>query len=163
MKIVGAAYLVYVGISLLRSSGHTSERAGALELEPDKLPKVFLQGFLTNVLNPKVALFFLAFLPQFVDADAPNKPLAFLFLGAIFNLNGTLCNLLVAWSAARVTGHLGRSATVTKWLSHYGDAIRRNRRRQQRRCYCHRDGSRTLTRKSLARCCNRSHSRHRRR
>jgi threonine/homoserine/homoserine lactone efflux protein len=115
--MVGAAYLVYVGISLLRSSGRTHEPTGALELEPEKLPKVFLQGFLTNVLNPKVALFFLAFLPQFVDPDAPSKPIAFLFLGAIFNLNGILCNLIVAWSAARVSSRLGRSATVTKWLN----------------------------------------------
>ena len=52
------------------------------------------------MLNPKVALFFLAFLPQFIDADAPHKALAFLLLGAIFNVNGTLWNLLVAWSAA---------------------------------------------------------------
>jgi threonine/homoserine/homoserine lactone efflux protein len=68
-------------------------------------------------LNPKVALFFLAFLPQFVEPNAPSKPLALLFLGAIFNLNGTLCNLLAAWLAARVTGGLRRSAKATKWYN----------------------------------------------
>jgi threonine/homoserine/homoserine lactone efflux protein len=61
------------------------------------------------VLNPKVALFFLAFLPQFIDADAPNKPLAFIFLGTVFNFNGTLWNLLVAWFAARVSAGFDRS------------------------------------------------------
>lgn len=114
VKLVGAAYLVYVGISLLRSTG-----AGAIPstaLPSATLRTVFLQGFLTNVLNPKVALFFLAFLPQFVDANAPSKPLAFLFLGAVFNLNGTLWNLFVAWSAARVGAGLRRSAAVTKWI-----------------------------------------------
>ena len=66
------------------------------------------------ILNPKVALFFLAFLPQFIDPQAANKPLAFLFLGAIFNVNGTLWNLFVAWSAARMGAALrGRAAA---WL-----------------------------------------------
>jgi threonine/homoserine/homoserine lactone efflux protein len=117
VKIVGAAYLIYVGVSMLRSSSSASEPARALEFGSDPLSAVFLQGFLTNVLNPKVALFFLAFLPQFVDLDAANKPLAFLFLGAIFNLTGTLCNLIAAWSAVRVTRSLGRSESVTKWLN----------------------------------------------
>ena len=49
---------------------------------------LFRQGVLTNVLNPKIALFFLALLPQFIDADAPNKTLAFLFLGAWFVVQG---------------------------------------------------------------------------
>jgi len=56
---------------------------------------VFVQGFFTNVLNPKVALFFIAFLPQFVEPDAPGKAAALLFLGAVFNLNGTLWKLFV--------------------------------------------------------------------
>jgi len=117
IKLIGAAYLVYVGISLLRTSSTPVDTAAATRLAPASLRSVFTQGFLTNVLNPKVALFFLAFLPQFVESDAASKPLAFLFLGLVFNVNGTLWNLFVAWSAARVTGGLRRSATALKWFN----------------------------------------------
>lgn len=117
VKIAGAAYLVYVGVSLLRSPARPSGSAAAVEFAPATLRTVFLQGFLTNVLNPKVALFFLAFLPQFVQSDAPSKPLAFLFLGAIFNLNGTLWNLFVAWSSARIGGGFRRSTAVARWFT----------------------------------------------
>ena len=78
---------------------------------------IFLQGFLTNVLNPKVAMFFLAFLPQFVLSDAPSKPLAFLFLGVIFDINGTLWNLLVAWSTARISGRLAAGEKFRTWFN----------------------------------------------
>jgi threonine/homoserine/homoserine lactone efflux protein len=84
-------------------------------LQPATLKTVFLQGVLTNVLNPKVALFFLAFLPQFVDPGASNKALALLFLGFVFNFNGTLWNLFVAWSAARVARRL--SGGFALWLN----------------------------------------------
>ena len=109
LKIIGAAYLVYVGISLIRSSRFSPPATPEVAFTPTALHTVFIQGFLTNVLNPKVALFFLAFLPQFINSDAPSKPLAFLFLGAVFNLNGTLWNLLVAWSAARFTVGMERN------------------------------------------------------
>jgi threonine/homoserine/homoserine lactone efflux protein len=113
VKIAGAIYLVYIGISLLRSvPGTTGTR-----LAPASLHQVFVQGFFTNVLNPKVALFFLAFLPQFVEPDAPSKAAAFLFLGLIFNLNGTLWNLFVAWSSARIGGGLMRSARFARWFN----------------------------------------------
>jgi threonine/homoserine/homoserine lactone efflux protein len=56
--------------------------------ESRSLAALFRQGVLTNVLNPKIALFFLALLPQFIDADAPSKTLAFLFLGAWFVVQG---------------------------------------------------------------------------
>jgi threonine/homoserine/homoserine lactone efflux protein len=69
------------------------------------------------VLNPKVALFFLAFLPQFVDSGATSKPAAFLFLGAIFDINGTIWNLAVAWSAARLSARLGPSAAFKRWFN----------------------------------------------
>lgn len=103
VKIVGAAYLVYVGVSLILSKSAAAPSPAESSRRPTRMRGIFLQGFLTNVLNPKVALFFLAFLPQFVAADAPSKPLTFLFLGAVFDFNGTLWNLLVAWSTARIS------------------------------------------------------------
>lgn len=117
VKIIGAAYLVYVGVSLIRSKSSTQSPPGASGNRPASMRGIFFQGFLTNVLNPKVALFFLAFLPQFVLADAPSKPLAFLFLGAIFDFNGTIWNLLVAWSAARISSRLGASDRFKKWFN----------------------------------------------
>jgi threonine/homoserine/homoserine lactone efflux protein len=110
LKIAGAIYLVYVGISMLRA------KPLAVDAKPgerrDSLRAIFAQGFLTNALNPKVALFFLAFLPQFIDADAAMKPLAFLFLGVIFTFSATLWNLFVAWSAARMSAALGSRAVA---------------------------------------------------
>ncbi|MBI3374102.1 MAG: LysE family translocator [Betaproteobacteria bacterium] len=114
LKWAGAAYLVYVGLSLLAS---TTQTRGAPALPSVALRTVFAQGFLTNVLNPKVALFFLAFLPQFIAPDAPDKAVAFLFLGALFNVNGTLWNLLVAWMAARVALRLRWSGPLARWLN----------------------------------------------
>jgi threonine/homoserine/homoserine lactone efflux protein len=113
VKIAGAVYLCYVGITLLFSSKPQIKSASDT---PATAAAVFIQGFLTNVLNPKVALFFLAFVPQFIAADAPQKWLSFLFLGAIFNFNGTLWNVGVAWFAARAGSRLRDSALVV-WLS----------------------------------------------
>jgi threonine/homoserine/homoserine lactone efflux protein len=117
VKLIGAAYLVYVGISLIRSKTSTRSPPVAAENRAPSLRGVFFQGFLTNVLNPKVALFFLAFLPQFVLSDAPSKPLAFLFLGAIFDFNGTVWNLLIVWSTARLTRRLGAGDIFKKWFN----------------------------------------------
>lgn len=115
LKWIGAAYLVYVGVSLMIARPAIQRRTSALRVV--NLRTVFLQGFLTNVLNPKVALFFLAFLPQFVDPGAPNKALTFLFLGFVFNFNGTLWNLFVAWWAARVASSLNSSGHFALWLN----------------------------------------------
>jgi threonine/homoserine/homoserine lactone efflux protein len=115
LKWVGAAYLVYVGLSLLLAPSPIRQRTPGLHAA--RLRTVFFQGFLTNVLNPKVALFFLAFLPQFVDPAASSKAAAFLFLGFVFTFNGTLWNLFVAWSSARVARSLGGSGRVALWLS----------------------------------------------
>jgi threonine/homoserine/homoserine lactone efflux protein len=91
VKWAGAAYLMWLAIGLLRQGlrGTAVTAPGAASATPSQYAKrLFRQGFLTNVLNPKVALFFLALLPQFIDADAPNKTLAFLFLGTWFIVQG---------------------------------------------------------------------------
>ncbi|MFT3961633.1 LysE family translocator [Propionivibrio sp.] len=120
VKLVGAAYLVYVGLSLLRTRPALAQSLGTVAAAP--LRTVFTQGFLTNVLNPKVALFFLAFVPQFIDPSAPNKPLAFFFLGVIFNFNGTLWCLFLAWAAARLSSfRVGRH--IATWLGRSVGAV----------------------------------------
>jgi len=114
VKWIGAAYLVYMGVSMLRSRAAGTALA---PLAPASAAKIFWQGILTNALNPKVALFFLAFVPQFIDAGSSSKVSAFLFLGAVFNFNGTLWNLFVAWISARLLGHLGAASAVGVWLN----------------------------------------------
>jgi len=104
VKWAGAAYLVWLAIGMLRSGAAASALVGAVEgssggdedtpaagraTSPD-LGRLFRQGLLTNVLNPKIAIFFLALMPQFIDAGAPEKLVAFLFLGAWFVVQGAL-------------------------------------------------------------------------
>ncbi len=116
LKWVGALYLIYIGIQILRTSIPTTMRQEHPQtLPPIPLRQIFTQGVLTNALNPKVAIFFLAFLPQFVDADAPSKVAAFVTLGLVFNAMGTAWNIAVAWFA----GIVGRStgyARARVWL-----------------------------------------------
>jgi threonine/homoserine/homoserine lactone efflux protein len=117
VKFIGAAYLLYVGITLIRSASGTQTSTSPVVRRTSSIRGIFIQGFLTNVLNPKVALFFLAFLPQFVGSEASSKPLAFLVLGAIFDVNGTIWNLLVAWSTARLSSRLAPSAAFKRWFN----------------------------------------------
>jgi threonine/homoserine/homoserine lactone efflux protein len=92
VKWAGAAYLLWLAIGMLRQgfARAPSEAGTAASAPPRTAAALFRQGFTTNVLNPKVALFFLALLPQFIDADAPNKTGAFVFLGAWFVVQGFL-------------------------------------------------------------------------
>ena len=114
LKLVGALYLLYLGFAMLGARPETkqAEKAPAWPAR-----KVFMQGFLTNVLNPKVALFFLAFVPQFIDPASPDKALAFLLLGFVFNFNGTLWNLSLAWSGARLRGLGHGTHRLALWLN----------------------------------------------
>ncbi len=79
--------------------------------------KTFLQGFLTNALNPKVAIFFLAFVPQFIASTSPNKAFSFIVLGCIFNLSSMLwCNFL-AVSSAYASTRIKTNKTVAHWIN----------------------------------------------
>jgi threonine/homoserine/homoserine lactone efflux protein len=118
VKWAGAAYLVYLGLTQLLARRQDAAAAGIAAAVPMvTLRQVFWQGALTNILNPKVAMFFLAFLPQFVAADAPNKALAFLLLGTIFIVNSTIWCLGVAVVAARAARGVRDSSAARLWLN----------------------------------------------
>ena len=125
LKWAGAAYLVWVGIRLLFAPASTV-RWGAPEGAPPAygapLWAVFRGGFLTNVLNPKVAIFFLAFVPQFIAPGAEHKALTFVLLGTLFNINSVAVNSGWALAAA----WLARSGFVQRgmqWLDRIAGAM----------------------------------------
>ncbi|MHC2256068.1 threonine/homoserine/homoserine lactone efflux protein [Bradyrhizobium embrapense] len=116
VKLIGAAYLVLTGLQMLLSRAKPVADTAGQDGETS-ISRVFWQGALTNVLNPKVALFFLAFLPQFVAADSAHKTLAFLVLGLIFITGGTLWCLGLAAFAARAAGRIRQSTGVIAWIN----------------------------------------------
>lgn len=121
IKWLGAAYLVWLAFGMLRTAASSSpSQVATVAAAP--LTSVFVQGFLTNVLNPKVALFFLALLPQFIAGDAPNKPLAFLFLGAVFVAGGVLFLFALVALAHRIRA-LGAGNTAPRVFNAIGGAL----------------------------------------
>ena len=113
IKYAGAAYLVYLGIRCLLKKN--TALVAPKNVQPLPYKRIFWQGVLTNVLNPKVALFFLAFLPQFIDLHRANTGLQILFLGTWFDLVGTMVNVLVALLFGKLSGWLSRSSRFVQW------------------------------------------------
>lgn len=114
VRYAGAAYLVWLGVKALRSK---SEALQVRAMERTPLRAIFRQGVITNVLNPKVALFFLAFLPQFADpARGPLWP-QILLLGVIFTINGTLVCFGYVLVAAKLGDWLKARYDVSTWLN----------------------------------------------
>jgi RhtB (resistance to homoserine/threonine) family protein len=109
IKIIGAGYLIYLGVRML------IQKSSNLELKDTKsmsLKKIYTQGLLTNVTNPKVALFFISFLPQFISGDNSNGPLPFIILGLSFVMTGTVWCLLVAIFSSYATKKLRNNPKV---------------------------------------------------
>ena len=122
IKDVGAGYLIYLGVRMLLSKAPSGDAAArALPLAPGW--SVYRQGILTNVLNPKVALFFLAFLPQFIDGHSGGKGFAFLILGLTFIFNGTLWCLIVVWFASAFSRHVKARLSAESWLKRAAGAL----------------------------------------
>jgi threonine/homoserine/homoserine lactone efflux protein len=121
VKLVGAAYLVYLGARMLLA--RQAAPAALAEFSPASFRTIFRQGMLTNILNPKVALFFIAFLPQFIAADAPSKPAAFIALGLSFVTTGTLWCLGFAWFGAILGNGLRTSTRAAAWLNRTAGAL----------------------------------------
>jgi threonine/homoserine/homoserine lactone efflux protein len=106
IRVIGAAYLVFLGFRIIRSNPQTRERPSGREKCQTSPYAIFRQGVITNVLNPKVALFFLAFLPQFVDYSTGFFALQILFLGLVFDCSGTTWNVIVAILAGKANSIL---------------------------------------------------------
>jgi threonine/homoserine/homoserine lactone efflux protein len=136
LKVVGAVYLVYVGFKMFMSKPSDAINNIAIEaintpataknisnLSKNDLKKVFLQGFWTNVLNPKVALFFLAFLPQFIAPNSAHPTLAFFTLGIVFNVSAIPINMGYVLLAAWLKQRAGVAQRSMHWLERAAGAI----------------------------------------
>jgi RhtB (resistance to homoserine/threonine) family protein len=115
VKSLGVAYLMYVGLTMIFGRRSAAAPPANVNVAHLTYPRVFLQGFLTNVLNPKVALFFLAFMPQFIAPQSPDKAAAFVLLGVIFNTTGTLWCHVLALLTAFASHKLRASERVAEW------------------------------------------------
>lgn len=119
LKWAGAAYLLWMGVRLLLlGPGATSmvPTQAVPDCAPADLGRIYRRGFLTNVLNPKVALFFLAFVPQFIAPETTDKVTAFLLLGLLFNLNSLPINFGYAWLAAWAARRVQLVQRAMHWL-----------------------------------------------
>jgi len=125
LKWVGAAYLVYLGVRMLMPGV-----ASPLNWDPQaqapmavSYRAILMRGFWTNALNPKVALFFLAFVPQFIAPDIANKPLAFFLFGLLFNFNALWVNFAWATAAAYVARSSVRVQRSMRWIDRLAGAL----------------------------------------
>lgn len=119
IKWAGAAYLVYLGVSMLLAKNEGPAKASP----PQSLRRIYVQGVLTNVLNPKVALFFLALIPQFIAPGAAHPGLAFLILGLTFVTTGTVWCLIVAVAGGVLNRLLGGGGKGGLWLKRAGGGL----------------------------------------
>ena len=122
VKFAGAAYLLYIGVRALltRSNGLPGNEAG---IPADGRWSAFRQGVLSNLLNPKVALFFLALMPQFIDAGSANKVVAFLALGLTFVTLGVAWCMVLAVAAAKLRSAFLRRPSMANVLNKVAGAM----------------------------------------
>lgn len=115
VKYVGAAYLIFLGIKMLISKSN-----GEFDLKKENeyvnYRKIYVSGIFTNILNPKVALFFLAFLPQFINPEYTQNFIPFLILGLTFVFTGTIWCLSLATFSSKLSDRIRQHYKIKKWL-----------------------------------------------
>lgn len=121
IKLIGAAYIIWIALQMWR---HSSLDAASLQdgMQDLSVWKVYRQGIITNLLNPKIALFFMAFLPQFVSVGT-TSPAPFLALTATFIVTGTLWCLTLVVLAGLISGHLKREPRLAAYISKGSAAV----------------------------------------
>jgi threonine/homoserine/homoserine lactone efflux protein len=112
VRYLGAVYLCYLAYRILRTP---REEVAVGKLRTDGLGRIYMQGIITNIVNPKSALFYLSFVPQFVDPARGNAFMQFILLGLIFNVSGNIVNLLVALFFGRIGDWLSRHPRVWQY------------------------------------------------
>ena len=114
IKYLGAIYLAWLGVKMIIAK---TDAAPDNELAPINSHKLYLSGILTNLLNPKVILFFLVFLPQFVKTSEAHNPTPFLILGVIFIIPGTIWCIMLVIFAAKLSDKIKGNDKIALWLN----------------------------------------------
>lgn len=120
IKIVGAVYLIYLGIQMFISKQSSISIKKTVYQSRRKL---FVQGVITNVTNPKVALFFISFIPQFISVDNQYCPIPFLILGSIFAVMGAITSFIIAIFSSSLTTKLRDNIVAEKIINKISGAV----------------------------------------
>ncbi len=121
VKIIGAGYLIYLGAKMLKNNGPQFDLEEESEIP---LRKVFLQGLISNTLNPKVALFFMAFLPQFIrTSETGASPVPFILLGSIFACFTLTFLITLGYFSGYVGQYLKTKASIAKWIQNISGLV----------------------------------------
>ncbi len=122
IKYIGVAYLIFLGIKMILERNNLFDNKKQ-KIETTDLFKIYRQGLLTNALNPKVTLFFLSLLPQFINPQYANGPIPFLILGVTFMTTGTIWCLILAYSASLITKTLRNNDSIGKMMQKLSGVI----------------------------------------
>ncbi len=120
IKVVGAVYLIYLGIQMFISKQSSISIKKTVYQSRRKL---FVQGVITNVTNPKVALFFISFIPQFISVDNQYGPIPFLILGSIFAVVGAITSFIIAIFSSSLTTKLRDNIVAEKIINKISGAV----------------------------------------
>ena len=126
IKYIGAAYLVYLGIKAIIER---TERLPDMRTATITVPRAFRQAVVVEILNPKSAMFFLAFLPQFVQTQKGAVPLQLTILGALFVVMGLFSTMIFAIGAGRIGSFLRKNSAIARWQGKVVGAVLRRARR----------------------------------
>lgn len=118
VKYAGVAYLVFIGLNMILSKNQLFDN-GTNQLERTDLMKIYRQGMFTNMLNPKVALFYISFLPQFINPEYADGPMPFLILGGTFMTTGTLWCFTLVVASSFITQTLRNNDRISKYLNKF--------------------------------------------
>ena len=116
IKYAGAAYLIYIGYKMLTDKRQLTTGEYFSDKTID-LKKIYRDGVLTNVLNPKVAMFFIAFLPQFIDVNLKNTVLPFIILGVVFTITGSIWCLILANYSSMIFSKLKKNRKMSNYIN----------------------------------------------